>query len=856
MRRRACGFALILSLVLFSVARAQTIQTLVSNGPTSERINLTFFSEGYTAAELPTFITNVTSVLGTFFSTPPYRDYSNCFNVHAVSVASMQSGADHYSPTTRLVNTYFNSTFDSFGVDRVLTIPPNNRDGAYANGQGKVDALVADLIPESDIEVVLVNDPQYGGSGGPRLVASMDPMSPEIVMHELGHTFAQLGDEYEDPYPYGNLEEPNTTRETERSLIKWNSWILPTTPVPTPDVPSNYVAVGLFEGAHYHATGWYRPQHNCKMRTLNAPFCAVCIETAVLSIYRLVRPIDSFSPATSIVMLTNAQMFRVTPLKQGAAYSYQWFTNGVAVPSSDRTNLALSPQTLGPGMHAVRVEVRDPTPFVRNDPQRLLFDTNWWAVNVTSALVITEQPQSLAVLADASASFSVTATGAPPISYQWRFNGGLLDAQTNALFTISNVTPEHVGNYDVLVANDLARRISAVVTLTIETPTMPVIVQSPASQAIYAGGTVTFQVSATGTMPLTFFWSKDSVLIATNISPAFSITNAQTEDAGTYSVVVSNLAGVAASAAATLSVLPVPPLSAGIYNGLFFNSNDIQQASSGFFSATVRESRDFTARVQIGKTKQSFAGRFESDGRATNMVVLSGVPLEVRLSSDPDAPGALRGEVTDGTWVSELLTQRVSFHARTNPATEFAGRYTMLFPGATDGSFAPAGSGFAAVRINNGGVATFTLKLGDGTRVVTRASVVGSNELAFYAPLYAGGGAVFGWLRLKPESYIDLGGTAFWIRPPGSVPKLYPDGFTLTMPVSGSAYAPSSGTLFDIVLGRVILDGGNLAEARSNHVTLGVAGRITSAGPDKLQLKVTPATGVFKGSLTPAGAKP
>src|ERR1043165_8157445 len=74
---------------------------------------------------------------------------------------------------------------------------------------------------------------------------------------------------------------------------------LPATPVPTPAVSSNSAVVGLFEGAHYHFTGWFRPKLTCKMRALGVAFCEVCSETLVKSIYGQIRPIEATSPATN-----------------------------------------------------------------------------------------------------------------------------------------------------------------------------------------------------------------------------------------------------------------------------------------------------------------------------------------------------------------------------------------------------------------------------------------------------------------------------------------------------------------------------------------------------------------------------
>ncbi|HEU0039488.1 MAG TPA: M64 family metallopeptidase, partial [Verrucomicrobiae bacterium] len=197
-------------------ARAQTsIQTLRTNGPLSKRINIVFLSEGYTTNQLAQFPNDAIKVLTNLLATPPLREYSNSFNAFAISVASVQSGSDHYTPTTNFVNTYFNSSFDSYGIQRLITIPPNDRDANSADGQGRVNSLLATYMPQYDIVALIVNDTQYGGSGGFPLIASVNSSSPEIATHELGHAFAGLGDEYGDPYPgYPDIEEPNTTIET------------------------------------------------------------------------------------------------------------------------------------------------------------------------------------------------------------------------------------------------------------------------------------------------------------------------------------------------------------------------------------------------------------------------------------------------------------------------------------------------------------------------------------------------------------------------------------------------------------------------------------------------------------------
>jgi hypothetical protein len=379
--------------MMVSPVRGQgTLVTLRTNGPTSSRINLVYLSEGYTSAQLPQFLVDATNTMNKLMAIPPWNSYTNYFNVFAISVASAQSGSDHYSPTTNLVNTYFNSAFDSFGLQRLLTIPPNDHDGTYADGSGKVDALLTQLMPEADVACLIVNDPVYGGSGGQYLLASLNSASAEVANHEIGHTFAHLGDEYSSAYPgYPDIEEPNTTTNATRG-VKWNSWILPSTLVPTPDVSSNDTVDGVFEGAHYHDTGWFRPKHDCKMRTLGVPYCDICAQELVLSMYRAIRPIQSFSPAAASFKMGNQDTatFNVSLLKPSTnSLAVQWFTNGVAVSQETNTNFAISTAQLAIGTNEIKAIVHDPAGYVRTDPTAVLWQTNIWKLAVVPVPTIT-----------------------------------------------------------------------------------------------------------------------------------------------------------------------------------------------------------------------------------------------------------------------------------------------------------------------------------------------------------------------------------------------------------------------------------------------------------------------------------
>lgn len=386
-RRRPllCRVASALLLSASVTSQAQSSVTMLANGPATNRLNIAFLSEGYTSNQLGQFMADATNAMNVLLGFPPYSEYRGYCNVTAIKVASSQSGSDH--PTSSLYkDTYFNSSYDSLS-DLLITIPPNEFDANPAHGQGKVDALLSTYMPRCNLPVVLVNDPTFGGSDGfdKTALTYVGANISQVLPHETGHVLANLGDEYTGAYPgFPDTEEWNTTTNTVS--IKWNAWIPPGTPIPTPPTGLYANTVGLFQGAHYHTAGWYRPQLNCCMGNFASPFCAVCSEALVLAIYGHVRPIDSCLPAITNLNLTNsqAQVFGVALLQPTTHnLTVQWTTNGIAVPSATNTVFSLLPATLPNGTNLLRVVAHDGTSLVLNDPTNLLTQTITWTLNVS-----------------------------------------------------------------------------------------------------------------------------------------------------------------------------------------------------------------------------------------------------------------------------------------------------------------------------------------------------------------------------------------------------------------------------------------------------------------------------------------
>ncbi len=167
---------------------------------------------------------------------------------------------------------------------------------------------------------------------------------------------------------------------------------------------------------------------------------------------------------------------------------------------------------------------------------------------------ITAQPTNFTVPAGGNAAFTVAASGSSPLRYQWYFNTNIaLSAATNATLALNSVSATNAGTYSVLITNLVGAVTSSVASLTVPGP--PVITAPPQSQSVAVSNDVTFTVSATGTAPLAYRWffnTTTALTAATNSS--YAITNAQTLQAGNYSVVITNNYGAVTSAVATLTV--------------------------------------------------------------------------------------------------------------------------------------------------------------------------------------------------------------------------------------------------------------------------------------------------------------
>ncbi|WP_420457629.1 M64 family metallopeptidase [Rubrivirga sp.] len=360
----------LLLLAAAGAAQAQPVLTpIVSNGPTDRRINLVIVAEGFVAGQEATFVSRATAVADDLLSTPPYDRYRPAFNVFGAFVPSAQTGSDHPSRGV-FRDTYFDSYYDCGGIERLICV----------GAQDRVQTLLVQTVPDYDIVFVLVNDPEYGGSGGVFAVGSVHPLASDLALHEIGHSFGRLADEYGGTE--AGFTSLNTTVSPNRELAPWSEWIEASTPTPTPDVGAQTGAVGLFLGAAYSDTGAYRPQRFCEMRELGRPFCAVCHEHHVGAIYGRVSPLDAVSPAGPEAEGDGGPLtFRVETLVPPADLAVEWTVDGVPV-EADGPALTLTAYADG---STVAARVLDTSTTVREPSVRALMeDTYAWTVRGTA----------------------------------------------------------------------------------------------------------------------------------------------------------------------------------------------------------------------------------------------------------------------------------------------------------------------------------------------------------------------------------------------------------------------------------------------------------------------------------------
>jgi hypothetical protein len=297
---------------------------VMENGPPPEKVDLLLLGDGYTAAEMGKWHADAKRLADLLFSVSPFMERRSDFNVWALDTPSEESGVARPSDGVHR-RSALRAAYDAFGSERYVL--------AFDNQRVREAAAAAPY----DVVEIVVNGRKYGGGGIFNLyatVASDNAFTPYVFVHEFGHHFAGLADEYyTSDVAYGST--PERPEPWERNVTadpgspKWKGLVTAGTPLPTPWAKEAFeavqkeiqarrrkiraekrpeeemealfreeqgkvdallaqgphaAAVGAFEGAMYEAKGYYRAQANCIMFTRHTEFCQACrraIETVV-----------------------------------------------------------------------------------------------------------------------------------------------------------------------------------------------------------------------------------------------------------------------------------------------------------------------------------------------------------------------------------------------------------------------------------------------------------------------------------------------------------------------------------------------------------------------------------------------
>ncbi|MGD0412501.1 MAG: immunoglobulin domain-containing protein [Verrucomicrobiota bacterium] len=269
---------------------------------------------------------------------------------------------------------------------------------------------------------------------------------------------------------------------------------------------------------------------------------------------------------------------------------------------------------------------------------------------------------------------------------------------------------------------------------------------------------------------------------------------------------------------------------AGVYNGLFYPTNGVTEASSGFISATISSNSagTYTAKLLLNGGSNSFNGSFDLTGTAQASLTNSGQTIGVTLSLDFNpAEARMGGSVSNAAagWNAVIYADRAVFSTNANPATNYAGHFTLLLPpGINAPALSPDGYGYAAITNTLGGISTLGGALADGTPFLWSVPIDQDGGIPLYQSLYSGKGTLLGWIYFtnEPPQNLSTNSSFSWIKP--SIPgTLYPSGFTnlITNGVPGSPYTNTAGLpVLDLTNATLTLSYGNLTNGTLTFTNL------------------------------------
>lgn len=366
-----------------------------NNGPSSNRVDLWFLGDGYRGADLAgPFRTHATSLLDYLFGSQteaglaPFSRYRNFFNAHTVDVISNQAGADKPWEVAGMVDTALDGCYLSVNTStcaqytgtnpedyRLLYVDPTKADAVLNERQ--VDAALRDML------VVTVNDTRYGGAGGAYAVyAGGNANARRVAVHEIGHSFGQLGDEYLEQnasQTYTGPEPAQANLTADPTCAKWLVW-------------QGTEGVGCEAGGErFYTSGIYRPTPASNMSNLNLPFDPIGREALIRRIYDYVDPLDRYLDNTAVLHDPDTLWVDVV---DPAVIDVAWFVDGILAAGAQGESFDPDLLDLVAGDHVITARAFDSAMTAGSDgPDWIRRDKDLMTQIVSWNIMVSDVPE-------------------------------------------------------------------------------------------------------------------------------------------------------------------------------------------------------------------------------------------------------------------------------------------------------------------------------------------------------------------------------------------------------------------------------------------------------------------------------
>jgi Abnormal spindle-like microcephaly-assoc'd, ASPM-SPD-2-Hydin/Immunoglobulin domain/Immunoglobulin I-set domain len=351
-----------------------------------------------------------------------------------------------------------------------------------------------------------------------------------------------------------------------------------------------------------------------------------------------VAPSITTEPANQPIFASQTASFSV--IANGTSpLSYQWRKNGTAISGAISASYTTPAETTSDNGALFSVVVSNSAGNVTSNNATLTVNPDPVAPSVTS------QPASQTITAGQTATFSVTASGTTPLSYQWQKNGTAISGATSSSYTTpAETTSDNGAQFTAIVSNSAGTATSNTAVLTVNpAPVAPSITTQPPSQTIVAGQTATFSVTASGTAPLSYQWRKNGAAIGGATSSSYTTPVESTSDNGAqFTVVVSNSVGSVTSNTATLTVNAATPgaLTASTTSLAFGN---VIVSSNSILGVNFTNSG--SVNITVSSVTISGAG-FTVSGISNGQIITPGQMVTLNATFAPAATGSVTGNAT------------------------------------------------------------------------------------------------------------------------------------------------------------------------------------------------------------------